>query len=429
MTRRNVKGKGHHRWTVSFLVGALPFSAVAMASSYDQEDLPAVLPASRKIARHVREGRGALMLIVTQPWLIIVLVFRCITLSLLFVPLLILYPLMAQQTHLKLLWLYALLGAFELSGPTFMKFGQWMSTRRDIFTPELCLVFAALHRSTPPHSFRYNLTQYHLNLDRQFLSCCRATRRRMEAAFGDSWKGLIFFEGNNPQPIGSGCVGQVYKVKIDMVKLKAQADNALTMASHKQNDDFSPFDVTSATSSLHLLEEKSTEVSSTEAAPFVDAALKVLHPNIQHKVNRDLIIMEVGATVLEFLFRDLKWLRIRDSVVEFGSLMNRQLDLRVEAQNLLLFHTNFANFPSVRFPLPHFPFVSVAVLLESWEDGIPIGEFVDKAVSPAVRKELASIGVDVLLKMTFIGKRNLQHAIQAHSTTFNVPVNFIRSQQ
>ncbi|GAV09323.1 hypothetical protein RvY_18886 [Ramazzottius varieornatus] len=375
-------------YVLGFALGTIqmPFSA-AMAS-YDHSQLPAVLPTSRKIARREKERRGAMALIMRQPWMVLVLSLRCIRLGLMYLPLLIVYPLMIQTPALKMLWLRALLKAFEWSGPTFMKFGQWMSTRRDIFSPQLCAVFSSLHRSTPPHSFR-------------------STKRRMKAAFGSSWKEYIVFEGANPRPIGSGCVGQVYKVKVDMAKLKTQSDDTLALPSGQANSAaFAPFDITPCTA-LPLL-PPSSQAASTETTAYVDAALKILHPNIHYRVNRDLIILEVGATILEFLFKDLKWLRIRDSVIEFGSLMNRQLDLRVEAQNLLHFHRNFAHFPSVRFPLPHFPFVSQGVLLESWEEGIPIGDFVDKQVPPMVRKELASIGVEVLLKMTFID--NFVHA-------------------
>lgn len=77
----------------------------------------------------------------------------------------------------------------ELSGPIFVKLGQWASTRKDLFTEELCCCLAKLQRRTSAHSWYY-------------------TKRSLERAFGPHWKS-IFVKFDNKEPVGSGCCAQV----------------------------------------------------------------------------------------------------------------------------------------------------------------------------------------------------------------------------
>lgn len=46
----------------------------------------------------------------------------------------------------------------ELAGPAFMKWGQWASTRADIFPPDMCTELARLQSSAPAHSYRRTKT-------------------------------------------------------------------------------------------------------------------------------------------------------------------------------------------------------------------------------------------------------------------------------
>ncbi|OQV19469.1 putative aarF domain-containing protein kinase 2 [Hypsibius exemplaris] len=368
--------------TFSMLLGLIPLSVQATGPKPD-------LTARRKTTNltETKNRRSNFHLLLTQPWILLFLCFRCVKLALLFLPIFFLYPVMYHQELLKLMWLKLLLKAFELSGPTFMKFGQWMSTRRDIFSTELCETFATLHRKVRPHAFRH-------------------TAHELDRAFGKDWRNQIIFDSPDPEPIGSGCVGQVYKVKVlESALVKEETDQPVDA------DTLGPFDITPLRSPAagipqHLQAPNNKPPPSKLA--YVEAALKVLHPGVAGQVSRDLIIMEVGAAALEVIFRDLRWLRLRDSVLEFSLLMNRQLDLRVEAQNLTRFRRNFRNFPSVRFPTPYQPFVRQRVMLESWEEGIPVGSLTRDDVPADLKRELAAVGVDALLKMIFID--NFCHA-------------------
>ena len=72
-----------------------------------------------------------------------------------------------------------------------------------------------------------------------------------------------------------------------------------------------------------------------------DVAVKVLHPNVKNHFQRDLTVLRSIVGVVSWLFPQLYWLGIKESLEEFAKLMNIQVDLRNEAKNLLRFHHNF----------------------------------------------------------------------------------------
>ena len=81
-----------------------------------------------------------------------------------------------------------LLAALEFSGPTFIKLGQWASTRRDLFPDAFCDLFAKLHSHTRVHSWYL-------------------TQAKLKKAFGKNWQQI--FAKVEKRPVGSGCIAQV----------------------------------------------------------------------------------------------------------------------------------------------------------------------------------------------------------------------------
>lgn len=71
-----------------------------------------------------------------------------------------------------------------------MKWGQWASTRSDIFPRELCIELASLQERAPIHGFYY-------------------TRQQIEMEMNDSMDNI--FEEFDPQPLASGSIAQIHK--------------------------------------------------------------------------------------------------------------------------------------------------------------------------------------------------------------------------
>eukprot|EP00656_Telonema_subtile_P012571 TRINITY_DN16333_c0_g1_i2.p1 TRINITY_DN16333_c0_g1~~TRINITY_DN16333_c0_g1_i2.p1 ORF type:complete len:541 (+),score=139.23 TRINITY_DN16333_c0_g1_i2:45-1625(+) len=88
----------------------------------------------------------------------------------------------------RLSWGY-LVWSMEVLGPTFIKYGQWASTRRDLFPALLIEKLERLQDNTSIHSWA-------------------TTVGLVREALGEGWEDRVRLDKT---PIGSGCVAQVYK--------------------------------------------------------------------------------------------------------------------------------------------------------------------------------------------------------------------------
>ncbi|KAM7120213.1 putative aarF domain-containing protein kinase 2 isoform 2-T2 [Molossus nigricans] len=307
-----------------------------------------------------------------------------------FFPLLLLYPLTYLAPSISSLWLQLLLKATETSGSTYIKLGQWASTRRDLFSEAFCAQFSKLHVRVTPHPWIH-------------------TEHVLQQAFGEDWGKVLCFE--EQEPVGSGCVAQVYKARANPVFLKNDSIQRLAKASGQQ-----PCSEAGTAGGLRELSghlEKgwssqgsladqsflerllfpragligSDAVMSQALAPadlpephhLIPVAVKVLHPGLLSQVQMDLLLMKMGSRVLALL-PGIKWLSLPEIVEEFEKLMVQQIDLRYEARNLEHFQCNFLNVKSVRFPTPLHPFVTRDVLVETYE--IFVDNFVHADLHP-----------------------------------------------
>ena len=256
----------------------------------------------------------------------------------------------SDPTHLSnLAWWYTLRSLQQL-GPAFVKLAQWAATRRDIFPPNVCDRFSKLHDQGYTHFWRHSHAE-------------------LTQAFGDyQAKGLHVDEDDI---IGCGSAAQVYR-------------GSLTTMTTTTGD------------------EPQTTVR--------QVAIKILHPRFQHNVYRDLQFFKSIADILNALpMEKLKMLNLPRVVNNFGVILQRQADLRVEGNNLLQFRDNFNGesgyIGMVSFPCPIEGWVDSKVLVEELvSDAEPIAEFLRDSSEEgwATRKELAAPLLRAFLKMVFI---------------------------
>lgn len=148
---------------------------------------------------HTRERKSLAKVQVHRVVFLLRLTLRALVLLLKFSPILLLSPLALLSSRWAGRWLDALLWVTETSGSTFIKLGQWASTRRDIFSPEFCDRFSRLHVKVRPHSWSH-------------------TKQCLQRAFGEGWRRVLVFDSK--EPVGSGCMAQVYRgwVKADQIE-------------------------------------------------------------------------------------------------------------------------------------------------------------------------------------------------------------------
>lgn len=131
--------------------------------------------------------------------------------------------------------------------------------------------------------------------------------------------------------------------------------------------------------------------------PTSSVAVKILHPRVEKTINRDLSIMTFFARCIAAL-PGLEWISLPEEVEVFGGMMREQLDLRLEASNLRRFEHNFSGRreDAVNFPRPLEDWTTKDVLIEEYEDALPLNAFLRNGGGP-FDNTLATLGLDVFL--------------------------------
>ncbi|UKZ76428.1 hypothetical protein TrVFT333_004132 [Trichoderma virens FT-333] len=242
------------------------------------------------------------------------------------------------------LWWYGfLVKSMELAGPAFIKLGQWAASRTDIFPTAMCDTMSKLHSNAPAHSMR-------------------VTRRTVEEAFnGRNFEDI--FDEFHETPLGVGAIAQVYKAKLKPDLAAPQDLGAVPKEPRPLSQNVKD-------------RVRTVLKSSPNQVPSTYVAVKVLHPNVDRIVRRDLKIMGFFATLLNTI-PTIEWLSLPDEVSQFGEMMKLQLDLRIEAANLETFRKNFSGRTTASFPFPYSEFTTRNVLIEEFAQGIPLADFME----------------------------------------------------
>lgn len=130
------------------------------------------------------------------------LLMRTAVLGILFVPVSVSFPFWyyatlrnrpADESPNSIWWLDYLVWSLEVAGPTWIKIGQWASSRSDLFPAWTCQSLSKLQDNVYPHSFSY-------------------TRKVVESCFHQKLTDV--FVEFSVKPVGIGAVAQVYKARL-----------------------------------------------------------------------------------------------------------------------------------------------------------------------------------------------------------------------
>ncbi|UZJ51109.1 hypothetical protein CBS101457_000429 [Exobasidium rhododendri] len=264
-------------------------------------------------------------------------------------------------------WFGFLVKQMERAGPTFIKLAQWAGSRQDLFPKELCDLLGKLHSNGKPHSFKH-------------------TKKVIERVFGKSFEEI--FEEFPKEPLGIGAVAQVYKATLrpDLLppayleqKRGGKQDNQLQQQLALSYDEDHP----------------------PPTIPTAAVAIKVLHPKARRTIARDIKIMTFFANAIN-LIPGAEWLSFPEEVAVFAEMMFSQLDLRNEAANLDRFEKNFQRRRSaVSFPRPLIAFTSKELLIEEYEDALPLKHFLNLGGANFDHR-IANLGLDAFLNMLLL---------------------------
>ncbi|KAB8339104.1 hypothetical protein FH972_022040 [Carpinus fangiana] len=322
--------------------------------------------------------------------------FRFLHLLILFVPVIVVVPAIwfgrripeKDNERAGSIWWYRfLVASMERAGAAFIKLGQWAASRSDIFPKQMCAIMGSLHSNAPAHSLR-------------------KTKAIIEKAF-DGRPFEEIFEEFQEEPLGVGAIAQVYKAKLQP-HLAVSSDNDLE-------------ETTSLTKRVRRNVDALAK-STPRRVPSSYVAIKVLHPDAERIVRRDLRIMGFFANIINAI-PTMEWLSFPDEVAQFGEMMQLQLDLRIEAANLTRFRKNFKDRTTAWFPFPYSDYTTREVLIEEFANGIPLEDFLANG-GGIYQKEIANEGLDAFLRMLLI-----DNFIHADLHPGNIMVRFYEPQK
>lgn len=268
------------------------------------------------------------------------------------------------------LWYRYLRWSTEIAGASFIKLGQWAASRTDIFPKEMCEELGHLHSNARPHSLH-------------------STKKIISKSFGLPFEDI--FDEFNEKPLGVGAIAQVY-----IGKLSSKA-----IANVRDEDE--------ETKPEQFLDRILVTEHNNPLTANQHVAIKVLHPNVEVNINRDLKIMSFFANLINIV-PTMEWLSLPDEVEQFSILMRLQLDLRIEGLNLARFRKNFKSRLDIHFPKPYLNFTTRDVLVEEFIHAVPMSKLLslNDNFGKNLSKEVSDKGLDAFLKMLILD--NFVHA-------------------
>ena len=227
--------------------------------------------------------------------------------------------------------------ALESLGPIFVKFGQVLSTRRDLLPEDIADELAKLQDRVPPFSSTHS-------------------RELIELALGQPIDEV--FSHLEFEPVASASVAQVH------------------------------FGVLAAS-------KKHPEWEGREVA------VKVLRPGILPVIESDLALMRSLAALVEKFSYDGKRLKPREVVAEFDTCIHDELDLMREAANASQLKRNFEGSDKLMIPEIYWDLCHTNVMVMERMRGISIARLDDLKAAGVDLKKLAADGVEIFFTQAF----------------------------
>ncbi len=226
--------------------------------------------------------------------------------------------------------------ALEDLGPIFVKFGQILSTRRDLLPDDIADELAKLQDNVPPFPNKQ-------------------ARQIIELAYGDKIENI--FSQFSEHPLASASIAQVH---------------AATLPSGD------------------------------------DVIIKVLRPNVEKIIRRDLIILHYMARLAERFWADGKRLRPVEVVNDYKHTILDELDLMREAANASQLKRNFHDSNDLYVPEIYWPLTRKNVMVMERIHGHPVSDISSLKKQGVDLKKLSERGVEIFFTQVF--KHNFFHA-------------------
>ena len=139
-----------------------------------------------------------------------------------------------------------------------------------------------------------------------------------------------------------------------------------------------------------------------------EVVVKVVRPGIEKIIFRDISLMKRIARFIENRFSEAKRLRLLDLVMEYETVINSELDMRIESSNMKQTKIHFEENDLLHVPKVYLELTTKKVLTMERISGIPIDNISMLEKKGVNLQLLAERGVEIFLKQVFID--NFFHA-------------------
>ncbi|PCJ32708.1 MAG: ubiquinone biosynthesis regulatory protein kinase UbiB [Gammaproteobacteria bacterium] len=227
--------------------------------------------------------------------------------------------------------------ALEELGPIFVKFGQLLSTRRDLLPEDIADSLALLQDQVSPFPNEQ-------------------ARALIQQAYGEHALDDIFAHIDE-QPLASASIAQVHAAQ--------------------------------------LLDGS-------------DVILKIVRPNIEKRIKRDIGLLHTLAHLAHHLWADGRRLRPKEIVKEIEKNLYDELDMMREASSASQLQRNFADSDLLYVPQINWQLTRTNILVQERIYGVPIGDIKQLHAHKVNMARLAEMGVEIFFTQAF--KHGFFHA-------------------
>ena len=139
-----------------------------------------------------------------------------------------------------------------------------------------------------------------------------------------------------------------------------------------------------------------------------EVVIKVLRPNIEKSVKKNLRLLKAAARIFSYIYKDSFRLKPNEVIRDYETTILKELDLKLEAANTNLTRKNFLDSSELYIPEVYWDLTTSKVMVLEKIDGIPctdIKQIEDHGIN---KKALAENGVMIFLNQVF--RDNFFHA-------------------
>ena len=233
-------------------------------------------------------------------------------------------------------------------GPVFVKFGQTLSTRRDLLPQDIADELALLQDQVPAFS----------SVQAQSI---------MEAELGQPISAI--FSDFVVEPLASASVAQVHSAR-----LKVNVNNN---ANHNASHD----------------------VNHSKGAPEV--IIKIIRPDIKKTIKQDIGLMYLCASLITWMGRSTRQSHLMEVVEEYDKTIHHELNLRREAANATQLKHNFKDSKLLYVPQVYWEYTTSTVMTMERIYGIAVTNLPALQAKKINLQRLAERGTEIFYTQVF----------------------------